>query len=139
MKHDTLQTVIDSISITSDNLPHHTNTNWWMWIAITELIIIIVLMFRGRTNTDFEKKLAIKKKVVAEGEIDYANIVGSAFHAEPLYKELIINCHPDRFATDETKRAIADELSLRIAENKNNYKRLCELKEEAKTRLNINF
>lgn len=79
----------------------------------------------------------MKKKVLNEGEVDFKNIVESPFKAGELYKVLIRKCHPDRFAGDELKIAIATELSAKITENKNNFKMLKELEAEAEEKLNV--
>jgi hypothetical protein len=52
---------------------------------------------------------------------------------------LKVKCHPDRFATDAEKNVIAENIFQEITKNKTNVKRLIELKEEAKQKLNINF
>lgn len=72
-------------------------------------------------------------------EIDFGNIIKSSFHTQPLYDELKVKCHPDRFPNDETKNKTADALFQEITKNKTNYKKLVELKERAKLELNINF
>ena len=61
----------------------------------------------------------------------------SAFNAEPLYKELTRICHPDRFAPDEEKMRIADELFQRITKNRNNIKELQNLRDEMNQKLKI--
>lgn len=72
-----------------------------------------------------------------EGKIDYNNIIASSFGAEALYKELIKKCHPDRFAPDKERVAIANDISTRIGKNQHDLKKLNELKEEAVNKLNI--
>lgn len=109
--------------------------NWWMVIAIIELIIIIALLF-SKNKAD-SKKRSIKKQVMEEGKIDYSNIIASSFGAEALYKELIKKCHPDRFAPDKERVAIANDISTRIGKNQHDLKKLNELKEEAVNKLNI--
>ena len=114
---------------------HNNSLNWWMMIAIVELVIILVLLFsKGKAD---DKKRSIKKQVMEEGKIDYGNIIASSFGAETLYKELIKKCHPDRFAPDEERVAIANDISTRIGKNKHDLKKLNELKEEAVNKLNI--
>ena len=114
---------------------HNNSLNWWMMISIVELVIILVLLFsKGKAD---DKKRSIKKQVMEEGKIDYGNIIASSFGAETLYKELIKKCHPDRFAPDEERVAIANDISTRIGKNKHDLKKLNELKEEAVNKLNI--
>lgn len=111
----------------------------WMWLAIFELIIIFYLLFI--TKKKFHKqntKMKFKKDSMKES-IDFGNIINSSFNSNQLYNELKVKCHPDRFSTDENKNKIADALFQEITKNKTNCKRLIELKEEAKLKLNVNF
>ena len=135
MNNDTLSLVIDSIST---QVEKSTAYSFWMWVAIAEFVVIIILLIARATKMNNTRR-DVKQKVKNEGEIDFTNTLASAFHAKEIYDELKVKCHPDRFATDEEKRAIADDLISRIAENKNNYKRLVELRDEAKQKLNINI
>lgn len=113
--------------------------NVWMWLAIAELIVIFYLLFvRQKRNSKKKGKMKFKDDSLKEN-IDFENILKSAFNSIPLYDELKIKCHPDRFAPDEAKSTIADSIFQEITKNKTNYKKLLELKEESKQKLNINF
>lgn len=79
------------------------------------------------------------KKDSLKENIDFDNILKSSFNSIELYNELKVKCHPDRFAPDEAKSMVADSIFQEITKNKTNYKKLIELKEEAKQKLNINF
>ena len=109
-----------------------THNNIWMWIAIAEAIVILLLAFAiTYKKSSFHKR---KTEILAE-QPDFGNLFNSAFNAEPLYKELSRICHPDRFAPDTNKMAIADELFQRVSNNRNNIKVLQELKEEIAQKL----
>lgn len=112
--------------------------NWWMVISIIEFAVIVILLL-GRTTKHYDKRSRVKQQVKSEGDIDFGNIVNSAFGAEALYKELIRKCHPDRFAPDAEKMAIANDITERLGKNKNDIKKLNELKVEAIDKLNINL
>ena len=113
MEQDTLQTIVDSLEQPAQSI---TSINVWMIVAIVELVIIVMLLMLRKPK---DNRLSdIKKQVLAEGEIDFANLVNSSFNAEGLYKELLVKCHPDRFAPDEGKMAIANELSAKVTKNK---------------------
>lgn len=134
---DTLQqTLADTSAIVAEQATQ-SGINVWMMIALVELVVIFALLV-GRKQGD-NNKSELKRKVMAEGDLDFGNIVNSAFNAESMYKELIMKCHPDRFAPDEAKMAIANELSMQITKNKQNIKRLEALRQEAKNKLNINI
>lgn len=134
MKQDTLQVVVDSITTTVQNTD---GINIWMIIAMVEFIVLLLLLlFRKQRDT---KRMDIKKKVMAEGDVDFANIMNSSFNAETLYKRLLVACHPDRFEPDAEKVAMANDLATRITKNKHDIKTLNALREEARTKLNINI
>lgn len=77
------------------------------------------------------------KKKIFEEQIDFDNIVSSAFHAKKLYDELKIICHPDRFHDLETITK-ATELFQLATQNKGNYNALVKLKERIYKELPIN-
>ncbi len=66
-------------------------------------------------------------------------MINSSFNSQQLYDELKKKCHPDRFPNDNDKNSIAINLFQEISENKNNSKRLLELKEIAEQKLQIKF
>lgn len=113
-------------------------TNWWFLIAIIELVIILLLVFKEKLKSKDSARQKFKKESL-EQEIDFGNIINSSFNSKQLYDELKIKCHPDRFPNDAEKNKIADNLFQEITKNKNNIKYLLELKEEAKQKLNISF
>ena len=129
---DSLNTII------TEQISGAANTvNIWMWIAFAELILIIFLLattMKKNKNTSDNKKL---KKDALSGEIDFGNILKSSFHAQQLYDELKIMCHPDRFPNDEEKNKVANQIFQEISKNRHNYNKLLELKEQAKQQLNI--
>ena len=82
------------------------------------------------------KEIHRAKKKVLDEQIDFDNIVSSAFHAKELYDELKIKCHPDRFHDSETI-AKATELFQAVTENKGNYEILLKLKDRIYNELPI--
>ncbi|WP_396137730.1 molecular chaperone DnaJ [Flavobacterium sp.] len=134
---DTLKVASETItkSIASES---NEKINWWLWIAIIEFAFIVFLILKQKIKPKDTIKQEFKKKSL-EQEIDFNNIINSSFNSKQLYDELKVKVHPDRFSTDKEKNIIADKLFQEITENQNNAKRLIELKEEAKQKLNINF
>jgi hypothetical protein len=122
-------------SIVSESNEH---INWWMWIAIIEFVFIVFLIIKQKNKPKDTIKQKFKKESL-EQEIDFNNIINSSFNSKQLYDELKVKCHPDLFPTDKEKNLIAENLFQEITENQNNAKRLIELKEEAKQKLNINY
>lgn len=112
--------------------------NFWIWIVITEFIVILLLLVKRKTKVKDTAKRKFKNESL-KGEIDFQNIIDSSFNSVKLYDELKVKCHPDRFPTDTEKNKIADNLFQEINKNKTNTKKLLKLKEEAKQKLNINF
>ena len=132
--NDTLQMAADSLAQASQQ---GSSLNWWMIIAIIELIVIIILLFT-KGNAD-DKRQTIKRQIREEGDINFGNVIASSFGAKALYDELIRKCHPDRFAPDEEKVAIANDITERLGKYKHDLQKLNELKEEAINKLKIKF
>lgn len=133
---DTLKSVSE-IPI-SGTLGNNKQTNWWQWIAIFEFVFIIFFLIKQINKPKDAIKQKFKKDSL-EQEIDFNNIIDSSFNSKQLYDELKVKCHPDLFPTDKEKNLIAENLFQEITKNKNNAKRLIELKEEAIQKLSINF
>ena len=126
---------IDSLALAKiGEGPIHRVSTIWMWVAIIEGCIILGSFIWSRYKKT--TRCQIKSKVLQE-DMDLNNIFNSAFNAEPLYKELTRICHPDRFAPDEEKMRIADELFQRITKNRNNIKELQNLRDEMNQKLKI--
>lgn len=132
--NDTIQIAADSVM---QALQQETYIDWWMVVAIAEFVIIICVLFAHRNKAS--KKRDIKRLVKKEGDINFANVIASSFGAEALYKELIRKCHPDRFAPDANKVAIANDITERLGKYKHDLNKLNELKQEAIHKLNINI
>lgn len=134
--------VQDSLKLTKQALSNPTDSqssvNYWMWIAIFEFAIILAFVFRNKFKRQETAKTKFKSDSLKQN-IDFDNIINSSFNSLQLYDQLKVKCHPDRFPTDKEKNSIADSLFQEIVKNKTNAKRLLELKEEAKQKLNINF
>ncbi len=113
-------------------------TNWWMYVAILELGLISYLILKNRVKSKSSTKKQFRTESLKQ-DVDFNNIINSSFHSANLYDELKVKCHPDRFPTDLEKNAIAEILFQEISKSKLNAKRLLELKEEAKQKLNIHF
>lgn len=134
---DTLKVAKETIS-KSIVLESNEQINWWLWFAIIEFLVIIFLIFSQRIKPKDSIKQKFKKESLGQ-EIDFNNIINSSFNSKQLYNELKVKCHPDLFPTDKEKNKIAENIFQEITKNQNNAKRLIELKEEAKQKLNINF
>nr|WP_299036267.1 molecular chaperone DnaJ [uncultured Tenacibaculum sp.] len=132
---DSIKVAEKAITSATEN---ETTTNYWMWIALGELVIIFGLIL----TRSFSKKQSAKQRFKEESlaqEVDFNNIISSSFHSTELYDKLKVKCHPDRFPTDPELNKIADNIFQEITKNKTNLKRLQELKIEAEHKLNINF
>ena len=103
--NDTIQAVSEIISPTEN--PVDDSMPIWLWISIGELIIIIYLLFFKKKKKTLSVKEQFKKEF-KDDEIDFDNIINSSFHVKPLYNDLKVKCHPDRFPMDEAMNKIAD-------------------------------
>lgn len=110
----------------------------WFWIALAEFLLILAFIYKMLKKENYLKS-EFKKKVMTEGNIDFSNTMMSAFHSKELYDKLKVKCHPDRFTQDPKLNSIATTLFQQIVENKNNYNKLLELKEQSETLLNLTY
>lgn len=132
----------DSIKVAEQTIKKATETNettnWWMWLAIAEFGIIAFLILKEKLNNRSSARQRFKNESLKQN-VDFDNIINSSFNSIKLYDELKVKCHPDRFPMKTEKNLIAENIFQEITKNKNNVKRLLELKEEAIQKLNINF
>ena len=132
----------DSIKVAEQTISKATetseSTNWWMWLAITEFGIIAFFIIKEKLKSKETTRQRFKRESLKQN-IDFDNIINSSFNSIELYDELKVKCHPDRFPADKEKNSIAENIFQEISKNKNNVKRLLELKEESIQKLNINF
>ncbi len=138
LKIDTLHIVGKTIKSVPQGSSNFT-TRIWIVIAIIEfLVILFLLLKKKKTNLDYSDVNQSEIKKMKNQDIDMDNLMNSINHSKELYKELSKKCHPDRFVNTPLQE-VADKLFQEITANQRNHKRLTELKEQAKTELNINF
>jgi hypothetical protein len=109
-----------------------------MITSIIELILIVLLLIKLIFKEKKSSKRTFKEEAINQ-DIDFDNIFNSSFHSKEIYDELKVKCHPDRFVHDAELQTIAENLFQEITRNKNNSKRLHELKNEAMHQLNLKF
>lgn len=71
------------------------------------------------------------------GDIDFANVMNSAFGAKTLFDELKKKYHPDKFATDAFMFEKANKIFGLIIENRYNKAELEKLKVRAEKELTL--
>jgi hypothetical protein len=139
--NDTL-IIHDSIKVAAQVLSKKAETseltNWWMWLSIIEFGIIAFLILKEQLKPKDTAKQRFKNESLQQ-DIDFGNIINSSFNSIQLYNELKTKCHPDRFPQDKEKNTIANNIFKEISKNKNNVRRLLEIKDEAIQKLNINL
>jgi flagellar biosynthesis/type III secretory pathway M-ring protein FliF/YscJ len=131
---------ISQAAVKKTEIPILEESNTWIWFSIigfTIFFVLILFLLKRKSNKNITRNQF--KEDSLKGEIDYNNIFESSFHGKELYDELKKKCHPDRFPNDPIKNKIALELAQEISENKNNYKKLIELKEIVKSKLGLTF
>ena len=131
---DSIKAAIQVITEITESKP----TNWWMWFALAEFGLIAFFVLKKKLNPKETARQHYKKKSLKQ-DIDFNNIMYSSFHSIQLYDELKVKCHPDLFPIDKEKNKIAENIFQEITKNKNNFRRLLELKEEAIQKLKIDF
>jgi len=132
----------DSLNIANQTISNlqksHSYNNVWMWVSFFELALIILILLMKKSKRIETPKQKFKNESLAN-DIDFDNIIDSSFNSLELYDELKVKCHPDRFPNDIEKNNVALAIFQEVTKNKANLKRLKELKEEAKLKLDIKF
>lgn len=140
MKYYLLQMKSDSISSSLIVSSESVFNSFWFWIALVELIIIILLIVKLKNKKaiiDLDDVSKEKMKSAKSANIDMDDLMNSINNSKEIYKELSKKCHPDRFVNTE-KQDLAEEIFQEISKNKRNYSALQELKKRAFKELNIN-
>lgn len=124
--------------IISPNSAVNNKFDIWLLVSIVEFVIIIFIILFQKKKQTLTSQQQLKNEIIKE-KIDFGNIINSSFHVKALYDELKVKCHPDRFSINDEENIIALELFQEISKNRTNYKKLIELKELAKNKLNLKF
>ena len=128
-------------SITSDSLSHVAGYPEFFNIETTLLLCIfscLIGVLVGRKTSGLQRNSA---KNLGGGQrrekqdVDYGNVIDSAFEARPFAKKLKVLCHPDRYAGNESKQKLAEALHQEVEENSHNLKELKLLEVRIKTEL----
>lgn len=107
---------------------------FWFWIALVETVAIFIGMFYHKyANTERHRQ---KKKILAEENVDFDNVIDSSFRAKPLYDSLKKKCHPDLFQDNEMKR-IATDIFAELVRCKYDYEALQKIQKRAVYELNV--
>lgn len=134
----TTQFAIDTAQSEGHNIVDFWDINGWAIIAIIEgLLLLLIFLFQKRHRKEY-RYIELKNKAKQE-EVDFSNIVNSAFYSDELYNELKIKCHPDKFPNDVRANSIANEIFQEISKNKNSYHKLQILKKRAIRELGLTF
>ena len=140
---DTLKVISDSLNVVAQQAGL-SESNSWIWIAIVStsviLLLVVILLVHRRTKTKPVDNLdMLKQQAKEQGNVNFSNVINSAFNSKQLYDKLKVKCHPDRFPLDDEKNAIANDIFQRIKQNEHNVDELNKLKEEAIIKLGISI
>ena len=111
----------------------------WTVISALEFAVIMFLIFMALRRREPTPRMAAMKKNIISEKVDFGNILDSAFHAEELYEQLKVKCHPDRFIGDERKNAAALEIFQQLGQYRHDIKALDRIRQRAEDELDINF
>lgn len=111
----------------------------WTVISALEFAVIMFLIFTALRRRESTPRMSAMKKNIILEKVDFGNILDSAFHAEELYEQLKVKCHPDRFIGDERKNAAALEIFQQLGQYRHDIKALDRIRQRAEDELDINF
>ena len=113
--------------------------NYWMVLTLIELGIILFLLrkiyFKNNLVDDLNNIDTLEKS--KSKQINMGDLLNNINKSKTLYKQLASKCHPDKFPNDENKNKIAEELLKQITDNKHDYKKLLDLKNQITNQLEI--
>ena len=140
---DSLKVISDSLNVVAQQAGTP-ESNRWIWLIIVSvfvilLLIIIVLVHRRTKTKPVDNLDMLKQQAKEQGNVDFSNVINSAFNSKQIYDKLKVKCHPDRFPLDDEKNAIANDIFQRIKQNEHNVDELNKLKEEAIIKLGISI
>ncbi len=140
---DSLKVISDSLNVVAQQAGTP-ESNRWIWLVIVSvfvilLLIIIVLVHRRTKTKPVDNLDMLKQQAKEQGNVDFSNVINSAFNSKQLYDKLKVKCHPDRFPLNPEKNAIANDIFQRIKKNEYNVEELEKLKDEAIERLGISI
>jgi hypothetical protein len=76
--------------------------------------------FSSKKSNDFKKE----KQDILSKEVDFNNIMTSAFESKALFNKLKKKCHPDLFIGNDILVEKANKIFQDLSENKNDFKEL---------------
>ncbi len=101
------------------------------------ILLVAVIAFKRTKSKPVDNLDMLKQQAKEQGNVDFKNVINSAFNSKQLYDKLKVKCHPDRFPLDDEKNAIANDIFQRIKQNEHNFDELKKLKEEAEEKLGV--
>ena len=109
----------------------------WTVISALEFAVILLLIFMALRRREPTPRMAAMKKNIISEKVDFGNILDSAFHAEELYEQLKVKCHPDRFIGDERKNAAALGIFQKLGQYRHDIKALERIRQRAEDELDV--
>ena len=109
----------------------------WTVISALEFAVILLLTFMALRRREPTPRMAAMKKNIISEKVDFGNILHSAFHAEELYDQLKVKCHPDRFIGDERKNAAALGIFQKLGQYRHDIKALERIRQRAEDELDV--
>src|SRR5690606_18359338 len=141
MKNFLLQVSTDSLISDPIEIVTVPSLHVWFYIAISEFIIIIFLLWkiiRKPKSLDLIDVSKVDIRKAKNSKIDMNDLMNNINRSKALYKNLSRACHPDRFVNSENQQ-VATEIFQGISDHKRDFQKLMELKTRAEKELNINF
>ena len=119
--------------IVENNSNSFTELFSFLIVFILGIIVGSVLskMWSSKNSTNYNKQ----KKDILSKEVDFDNIMDSAFESKELFNQLKKKCHPDLFIGNDILVEKANVIFQDLSENKNNFKVLKEIEKKIEDHL----
>jgi len=100
-------------------------------VILLQCVLIITLIFVILRQN---KKIIFLKNQYTDGQdaISGKDLFENITKSKLLYKDLLIEFHPDRFENNPTLKSFAEEVTFKLAENKSSYRNLISIASSVK-------
>ncbi len=136
MEKDTLLT-LSAEPKTGEQSTIQTSHIQWLTVAIVLALVLGAMIF-GIKHYHKSESYQLKKKLKKNGKVDFNDVIVTAFakeETEKIRRELLANCHPDRFSDENTKQ-LAKSLYQKVNNASNSLTMLKELETEVNKLIN---
>ena len=100
-------------------------------IAVESVLLFILLIMHLRLS------LKVYQLSKDDSQVTGSDLFDNVSKSKQLYRDLVIELHPDRYAQDPELNRLAEEFCAKLATKKFSYKALCQIANDADPLFNL--